>query len=157
MNAINSPLRTGIALALTVGVGYAACALVFWLFPEAAAGFMTSLFHGLDFHKLQSGAALFSFGGFVYALAVIMVWAFCLGTFFGWLLMLLGGGRLASQASAVAVDPVCGMSVNPAKAAGSYSYRGKTYFFCSTHCLGTFRSDPAKHVDAASGHTAVQA
>ena len=28
-------------------------------------------------------------------------------------------------------DPVCGVSVDPALAAGSHPYQGKTYFFCS--------------------------
>ena len=40
------------------------------------------------------------------------------------------------------VDPVCGMTVDPARAAGSYEYQGRRYFFCSTHCLETFRADP---------------
>ena len=41
-----------------------------------------------------------------------------------------------------ALDPVCGMTVDPNKAAGSYEYKGKTYYFCSTHCLHRFREDP---------------
>ena len=28
-------VRTGIALAVTVGIGYSSCPLVFWLWPEA--------------------------------------------------------------------------------------------------------------------------
>ncbi len=42
------------------------------------------------------------------------------------------------------VDPVCGMTVNPAKAAGSFEYRGDTYFFCSVHCLEKFRKAPSE-------------
>src|SRR5688500_16838321 len=34
------------------------------------------------------------------------------------------------------------MTVYPNKAAGSYEYKGKTYYFCSTHCLHRFREDP---------------
>jgi len=45
---------------------------------------------------------------------------------------------------AQALDPVCGMTVNPEAAAGSYEYNGKTYYFCSTHCLHKFRDDPEK-------------
>jgi len=93
MAAINSATRTGSALAITVGVGYAVCTLVFWLWPEAAASFMNALFHGLDFRKLQSGAPLFNFGSFFYALVVMIVWAFGLGTLFGWLLMRFGDRR----------------------------------------------------------------
>jgi P-type Cu+ transporter len=40
------------------------------------------------------------------------------------------------------IDPVCGMTVQPAMAAGSYEYRGKAYYFCATRCLEKFRDDP---------------
>ena len=40
------------------------------------------------------------------------------------------------------VDPVCGMKVDPDNAAGSFDYQGKTYYFCSTHCLHRFRENP---------------
>jgi Cu+-exporting ATPase len=40
------------------------------------------------------------------------------------------------------LDPVCGMTVNPDSAAGSFEYQGKTYYFCSTHCLHRFLQDP---------------
>src|SRR5262245_12090122 len=40
------------------------------------------------------------------------------------------------------VDPVCGMTVQPATAAGSYEYQGTTYWFCATSCLAKFRADP---------------
>jgi Cu+-exporting ATPase len=46
-----------------------------------------------------------------------------------------------------ALDPVCGMKVDPAKAAGSADAHGKTYHFCSQHCLAKFRADPAKYVE----------
>ena len=46
----------------------------------------------------------------------------------------------------MALDPVCGMQVDPAKAAGRFDYRGRTYFFCSPHCAAKFKSDPAKYV-----------
>lgn len=77
-------IRTGIAFAITVGIGYIACSFSFWLWPDAAANFMNALFHGLDFSRLQ-GARAFTFGGFSYALGVMVVWAFALGTLFGWL------------------------------------------------------------------------
>ncbi len=43
-----------------------------------------------------------------------------------------------------ALDPVCGMTVNPATAAGSFAHDGETYFFCSPHCVDAFRRDPAR-------------
>jgi Cu+-exporting ATPase len=39
------------------------------------------------------------------------------------------------------IDPVCGMTVNPSSAAGSYEYKDEIYYFCSQHCLERFRSD----------------
>ena len=45
------------------------------------------------------------------------------------------------------IDPVCGMTVNPADAAGTFSYRGRTYYFCNPSCLERFQADPAAFVD----------
>jgi Cu+-exporting ATPase len=47
---------------------------------------------------------------------------------------------------ATAIDPVCGMTVQPATAAGSYEYQGKTYHFCATSCLTKFRNDPIHYL-----------
>lgn len=82
---MSNPIKTGVALAATVAVGYAGCTIVFWVWPEAAANFMNALFHGLDFRKLQSGPSLFSFASFIYALSILAGWAFGLGALFGWL------------------------------------------------------------------------
>ena len=90
--AIVNPVRTGKALAVTVGIGYTACTLVFWLWPDAAAYFMNALFHGLDFRKLQSGPLPFNFGAFLYALVPLMAWAFALGAIYAWVL-----GRFGSS------------------------------------------------------------
>ncbi len=38
------------------------------------------------------------------------------------------------------VDPICGMTDDPASAAGSFNHEGKTYYFCSTGCLQKFIS-----------------
>jgi len=43
-------------------------------------------------------------------------------------------------------DPVCGMEVTPAKAAGSFEYRGQTYYFCAKSCLAKFQADPLKYL-----------
>lgn len=40
------------------------------------------------------------------------------------------------------IDPVCGMTVEPETAAGRHDHGGETYYFCSTHCLHKFKSDP---------------
>ena len=90
---MNNVLRTGIALAATIAVGYVACTLVFLIWPEAALHFMNGLFHGLDFRKLQSGPALFDFGSFLSAALVMTAWAFGLGLLFGWIFTQLGNTR----------------------------------------------------------------
>ena len=44
-------------------------------------------------------------------------------------------------------DPVCGMEVAPATAAGSVDHAGQTYYFCSRHCVEKFRADPARYLN----------
>ena len=46
----------------------------------------------------------------------------------------------------MATDPVCGMTVEPERAAGTAVHEGKTYYFCSTHCRSAFERDPARYV-----------
>jgi Cu(I)/Ag(I) efflux system membrane fusion protein len=46
------------------------------------------------------------------------------------------------RAAASVVDPVCGMEVDPARAARKSSYKGKTYYFCSDQCKREFDRDP---------------
>ncbi len=40
------------------------------------------------------------------------------------------------------LDPVCGMRVDPATAAGKFEYKGKTYYFCNPRCLAKFSDSP---------------
>ncbi|GGC12961.1 YHS domain-containing protein [Cellulomonas carbonis] len=44
------------------------------------------------------------------------------------------------------IDPVCGMTVDPATAAATAEYDGTTYYFCATGCQNAFQSDPSKFV-----------
>ena len=44
------------------------------------------------------------------------------------------------------IDPVCGMTVQPASAAGSHEFQGKTYYFCAVSCLTKFKKDPAYYL-----------
>ncbi len=41
-------------------------------------------------------------------------------------------------------DVVCGMQIDPAKAAGTSEYQGKTYYFCSNSCKAKFDAKPAQ-------------
>jgi P-type Cu+ transporter len=42
-------------------------------------------------------------------------------------------------------DVVCGMQVDPAKAAGKSEINGKTYYFCSKGCKTKFAANPAQY------------
>ncbi|NOS77542.1 MAG: heavy metal translocating P-type ATPase [Nitrospira sp.] len=44
----------------------------------------------------------------------------------------------------MAIDPICGMTVDPATAAGRFEYQDQTYYFCAISCLDRFRADPEK-------------
>ena len=41
-------------------------------------------------------------------------------------------------------DPVCGMMVDEKRAAGTSTYAGKTFYFCSPGCKVSFDKNPAK-------------
>ena len=45
-------------------------------------------------------------------------------------------------------DPVCGMQVEPASAAGTSVYSGETYYFCSNGCKQKFDALPGKYISA---------
>ena len=50
----------------------------------------------------------------------------------------------------MAIDPICGMTVDPATAAGRYDYQGQTYYFCAVSCLEKFKADPEKVLQSAA-------
>jgi len=50
-----------------------------------------------------------------------------------------------------AVDPVCGMTVDPHASEQRASYQGRTYYFCSAGCRTKFNADPAKYVSGQVG------
>jgi Cu+-exporting ATPase len=43
-------------------------------------------------------------------------------------------------------DVVCGMQVDPAKAAATSEYKGKTYYFCAKICKTKFDANPSQYV-----------
>ncbi len=49
------------------------------------------------------------------------------------------------------VDPVCGMTVDPAQAAGMSRVDGETVYFCSRGCNTKFDADPARYRSAPRG------
>jgi Cu+-exporting ATPase len=52
----------------------------------------------------------------------------------------------AEAAGALARDPVCGMSVDPATARHKAAHAGATYYFCSAGCRGKFVAEPEKYL-----------
>jgi len=46
-----------------------------------------------------------------------------------------------------AIDPVCGMSVDPDHAEYRSFQKGETYYFCSAGCKETFDKDPGKYIN----------
>lgn len=57
--------------------------------------------------------------------------------------------KFSESQTSSSVDPVCGMTVDPATAAGSADFAGQTYYFCSEHCLKRFQADPSKYLQSA--------
>jgi len=59
----------------------------------------------------------------------------------------------STEAGAPVRDPVCGMQVVPAKAAGEERYEGQTYWFCSLGCKNKFAAEPTKYIAGAAVKT----
>ncbi|HET8774835.1 MAG TPA: YHS domain-containing protein [Thermoanaerobaculia bacterium] len=51
-------------------------------------------------------------------------------------------------------DPVCGMSIDPARAVGSSSHNGQTYHFCSRGCETKFDAAPAEYAGSTAAPVA---
>src|SRR4029450_3048155 len=54
----------------------------------------------------------------------------------------IGGSRGMTAATERTTDPVCGMTVDPARAAAKLDYNGETYYFCNPRCLERFKANP---------------
>lgn len=49
-------------------------------------------------------------------------------------------------------DPVCGMDIDSATAAGKSEYKGQTYYFCSLGCKKAFDENPEKYLSKTDAH-----
>ncbi len=61
------------------------------------------------------------------------------------------------QSATVVKDPVCGMDIDKASAAGHTEHDGQTYHFCNIGCKEKFDREPAQYLgkpasDPKSGH-----
>jgi P-type Cu+ transporter len=57
----------------------------------------------------------------------------------------------------MAVDPVCGMTVDPARPGATVEREGRKYFFCSKHCLTKFQAEPEKYAQKAPSQSGERA
>ncbi|HXH07774.1 MAG TPA: heavy metal translocating P-type ATPase, partial [Vicinamibacterales bacterium] len=55
--------------------------------------------------------------------------------------------RANASPAAEVVDPVCGMTLDPAEAAATVEHDGRTYYFCMTSCADRFRASPERYLD----------
>ncbi len=63
------------------------------------------------------------------------------------------GHQLDAMPTAVvgeAIDPVCGMKVDPKTAQHKADYKGQTYYFCAAGCKSKFLANPIKYLDASA-------
>ena len=51
----------------------------------------------------------------------------------------------------MAIDPICGMDVDPRNAAGKSEFMGQTYYFCSLGCKKSFDENPRRFLAAKTG------
>src|SRR6266849_1127013 len=51
-----------------------------------------------------------------------------------------------TAAGAMEKDPVCGMTVDPARAKATHEHAGKKYYFCCAGCEEKFGTNPAKYL-----------
>jgi Cu+-exporting ATPase len=59
-----------------------------------------------------------------------------------------------AQIRPTAIDPVCGMTVNPDTAKFAAEHAGKKFYFCGRSCAEKFERDPAKYLNKSSGPAA---
>jgi Cu+-exporting ATPase len=52
-----------------------------------------------------------------------------------------------ADAKADVLDPVCGMTVDPATSQHRFDYRGATFHFCSAGCRAKFAADPVSYLE----------
>lgn len=108
---------------------------IFW-FTMSVSGFITEkLFsgfgwlpahHGLVPHASKIGNNLTTW---------LDLFALVMAGIIGWLYLT----RKVDESSQYAKDPICGMQIEKATAAGVFEHEGTIYYFCSPGCLETFK------------------
>jgi YHS domain-containing protein len=57
--------------------------------------------------------------------------------------------HIAAKETAMAKDPVCGMTVDENRAPARSTYQGQTFYFCSQECKDKFDHNPETYADRA--------
>jgi Cu+-exporting ATPase len=110
-------------------IGRCCCGRVLWVGPDAEAVLARAIEPGHEY-VLESNPVTLPWGDTQTAvLAVPMEWV-----------------RAAGAQQRVR-DVVCGMTIDPATAAGTSEYRGETYYFCAIACKQRFDEEPARYAD----------
>lgn len=124
--------RANPAITGTIASGFAAGAAAgaFWAATSAAGQYP---------QVARLGGA-----GWVFLLSMIIL----MPTLMPWVRDRLSGAPRAPRKGApiaTVKDPVCGMQIEPGRAAGRATYENKEYFFCSRSCEEQFRAEPQKY------------
>ena len=85
-----SPLQNGLALALTVGLLYVACAVLVIIAPEATPTVVRLVVHGLDTGAVAISSSPPALPSVAVGLVLISAYSFVAGALYGWI-----GNRLA--------------------------------------------------------------
>ena len=64
---------------------------------------------------------------------------------------------IAAAPSTLATDPVCGMTVDPAKSTHQHVHAGTVFHFCSARCQEKFIADPARYLTPRAAEPPLQA
>ena len=78
-------LRSALALALTVVIGYGVLALLLLTSPGLAGGFMKALFDGLDLFHMQGGPDFLSFPYLLFVLGGTIAFVVALTWVYSWI------------------------------------------------------------------------
>jgi len=128
-----------------LGVSYAAMALAGFLIGGA--------FQLLGLAPAHHHVTVFETAPTLNYTTVLDIAALVLVAFLGWRFLTTGGPDMLRAMSVPpgqgdAVDPVCGMSVDPATAREKVEHRGHTHYFCSSGCRAAFEADPERYASA---------
>ncbi|MEX2587916.1 MAG: heavy metal translocating P-type ATPase [Actinomycetota bacterium] len=65
----------------------------------------------------------------------------------------VGADDAGSERPEQVTDPVCGMKIDPNRAAGSVEHEGEILYFCSEHCREQFVEDPGNYVTSTASQS----